>query len=368
MEESLKDYYRILGVGTDADAKKIKAAYRKLARENHPDTKQAHDKAEAEERIKEINEAYDVLGDTKKRAEYDQLREAMRHPQRRHAAGAGNRQGYGDFSGGAPFASGSPFGNGAPFGGGFASDDDGSWRWEGGNLDAETLRDLLGGFFGRTATAEGRPGKSSFGIGGQDPRTVPVAGSDVESEIVLPLLDAFRGTRRKIRLSIGSALDGATGRNPAAQRSKERTLEITIPSGVRDGSVIRIAGQGSPGSGGAPAGELLLTVRIQPDERFTLIEDDVETTLALRPEQAALGCQTPVQTLDGTVRLTVPPHSRAGHRLRLAGKGWPKRNGSRGDLLVRIRIDLPDKLTARELALYKQLAQLREDDFTHRPA
>jgi len=361
MEEGLKDYYRVLGVGADTDAKKIKAAYRKLARENHPDTKQARDKASAEARIKEINEAYEVLGDAKKRAEYDQLREAMRHPQWRKAAGAGSRQGFGGFSGGTPFPSGSPFGNGAPFGGGYASDDDESWRWEGGNLDEETLRDLFGGFFGRTATAEGRPGKSSFGFGGQDPRTMAVAGSDVESEIVLPLLDAFRGTRRKIRLSTGSASDGAAGRNAAAQRSKERTLEITIPPGVRDGNVIRIAGQGGQGSGGAPAGDLLLTVRIQPDERFSLIGDDVETTLTLRPEQAALGCQAPVQTLEGTVRLTVPPHTRSGHRLRLAGKGWPKRNGSRGDLHVRIRIDLPDSLTARELALYRQLAQLRED-------
>ncbi len=350
MEESLKDYYRILGVGADADAKKIKAAYRKLARENHPDTKQVRERPAAEERIKEINEAYDVLGDQKKRAEYDQMREMMRNPQWRRTGGAGTARGSGGFA------------DGSPFGGGFASQGNGGWQWEGGDLDAEKLRDLFGGLFGRTATAEGRSARSPFGFGGQDRHTMAVTGSDVESEIELPLLDAFRGARRKLRLSTGSSSDGTSGFGGASKPARARTLEVAIPPGIRDGSVIRLAGQGGAGTGGAPAGDLLLTVRIQPDERFSLIGDDVETTLTLRPEQAVLGCQAPVQTLDGTVRLTVPPHTRAGHRLRLAGKGWPKRNGSRGDLHVRIRIDLPDNLTARELALYRQLAQLRGDD------
>lgn len=351
MEEGLKDYYRILGVEADADAKKIKAAYRRMARENHPDTKPAREKAAAEERIKEINEAHGVLGDPKKRAEYDQMRaamrEAMRQPKRRRTRSDASPQGFDGYSAASPFA------------GGFSSD--GSGGWERGEIDPETLRDLFGSLFGgaRPKGPSGAGAFDAFGYPAEDRYPTASPGPDLESEIELPLLEAFRGTKRKIRLSGGS--DTAFPPDAAKRRSRDRTLEVAIPPGVRDGVVIRLKGQGGAGVDGAPNGDLLLTVRLMPDERFTLQGDDVETTLTLRPDQAALGCQLPVQTLDGTVRLTVPPHSRSGHRLRLAGKGWPSRNGSRGDLHVRLRIDLPDSLTLRELALYRQLAEIREN-------
>ena len=354
MEATLKDYYRVLGVSKNAEEKEIKTAYRKLARQHHPDTKAGKDKAAAEERIKEINEAYGVLGDKKKRAEYDQLMEELRNPRR------SGRSGF------------------AP-GAGFAPAQDGGYtfRWEGGNstdgMDPSMFGDLFSDLFGNgrmnnfSDLFKGREGsKRSFrGTPGDSDRrgwstdAEFESGQNYESEVELTLEEAYRGGSRTMRFSTGDSENGSRGSGTG--QGTVRTLEVNIPPGIREGSVIRLRGQGMKGLGGGAAGDLLLTVRLRPDKQFKLEGDNVETELSLRPDQAVLGCQVPVATLDGRVRLTIPPMTRNGHRMRLQGKGWLRKQGGHGDLFVRIRIDVPDHLTEKEKRLYRQLAEERKE-------
>lgn len=346
----MKDYYRVLGVAKDAGEKEIKTAYRKLARQHHPDTKSGKDKSTAEERIKEINEAYEVLGSKEKRAEYDQLMEALRNPRR------------------------SP-GRGFAPGAGFRPTQDGGYtfHWEGGegmdpDMFGSLFSDLFGegrmnsfsDLFGRSASRDKPFGRTSgerspYGwASGQAAST----GQSFESEVQLTVEEAFRGGHRTLRFSTEATVGGGSSRGNG--QGTVRTLEVNIPPGVREGSVIRLQGQGAKGQGGGPDGDLLLTVRLQQDPHFRLDGDTVEIEVAVRPEQAVLGCKLPVRTLDGRVELTIPPMTHSGHRLRLAGKGWPIRQGGRGDLLVRIRIDLPEHLTDKEKRLYRQLAEERK--------
>ena len=353
MEATLKDYYRVLGVAKDASEKEIKTAYRKLARAHHPDTKTGKDKEAAEERIKEINEAYGVLGTKEKRTEYDGLMEALKNPRR--TAGRG-------FSPGA----------------GFRPSQDGGYtfHWEGGEgMDPEMFGDLFSDLFGSGrmnnfsdlfggssggASRENPFGRSADGRSARGWSSAPQAsaGQHVESEVQLSVEEAFEGGRRTLRFSTAEA-DG--GQGAANGRGAIRTIEVNIPPGVRDGSVIRLQGQGTRGFGGGPDGDMLLTVRLQPNPHFRLDGDTVETEVSVRPDQAVLGCQIPVRTLDGRVRLTIPAMTRNGHRLRLPGKGWHRKQGGRGDLLVRVRIDLPDHLSEKERKLYRQLAAERKE-------
>ncbi len=359
MEATLKDYYRVLGVAKDAGEKEIKTAYRKLARAYHPDTKSGRDKEAAEERIKEINEAYGVLGSKEKRAEYDELMEALKNPRR--AAGRG-------FAPGAGFRP--------------AQDGGYTFHWEGGEgMDPEMFGNLFSDLFGEgrmnnfsdlfggAGRGASRENPFARSAGGRNPRgwssePQATAGQHFESEVQLTVEEAFEGGRRTLRFTTSDADSGqgaANGRNAGNGRGSVRTLEVNIPPGVRDGSVIRLQGQGSKGHGGGPDGDMLLTVRLKPDARFKLDGDAVETEISVRPDQAALGCQIPVKTLDGRVRLTIPAMTRNGHRLRLPGKGWPRKQGGRGDLLVRVRIDLPEHLSEKEKKLYRQLAEERKD-------
>ena len=358
MEATLKDYYKVLGVEKGASEKEIKTSYRKLARQHHPDTKAGKDKDAAEERIKEINEAYGVLGDAKKRAEYDQLMAALKNPR---------RAGSGGFAPGAGFKP--------------TSDGGYTFHWEGGDgadgIDPSMFGDLFSDLFGN-----GRAGNFSDLFRGRETRRNPFAGTSAEtasrasrrgwssepasgsganyeSEVTLTIEEAYRGGTRTMRFSTDEPDGGRTGSDGG--RGSVRTLEVNIPPGVRDGNVIRLQGQGMKGYGGGPAGDLMMTIRLRPDKQFKLEGDDVETTLMLRPDQAALGCQIPVKTLEGRVRLTIPAMTRNGHRMRLQGKGWPRKKGGRGDLFVRIHIDLPEHLSEKELRLYRQLAEERKE-------
>ena len=303
-----RDYYEVLGIPTGATADEIQQAFRKLARKYHPDVNK--DPA-AEELFREINEAYQVLHDPKQRARYDRFGEDFRRIP----------EGYEDMAG----AGAAGFRGGADRrGGGFRADEsaDGfGWSYEGGDID---LEDLFGGMFG------GR------GAG-------PIAGADQEAELPLTVEAAYRGGQQSITLS------GPDG---------PRRYDVNIPAGVVDGQRIRLAGQGGRGRGNAAAGDLYLVVRLQPDSRFRVDGRDLYVTLSVSPSEAALGATVPLRTPADDTKVTVPPGSSSGRRLRLRGQGMPRRRGEPGDLYAELRVVVPSRLTDRERELYEELAQV----------
>jgi curved DNA-binding protein len=301
-----KDYYKILGVDRNASEKEIKRAYRKLAKEYHPDRNPGDKRAE--ERFKEINEAYEVLSDPEKRAKYDQLGASYRAWQQQGAPG-----GF-DWS---QWMSGSP----------------GSVRVEFGDLD-----DLLGGFseffnaiFGGPSTRTRR----------REPfvRT-PRRGRDVEYPVSISLAEAYHGASRILQL------DG-------------RRIEVKIPAGSKTGTKVRIPGHGEAGA--AQAGDLYLRVRVEEDPRFRREGDDLHTEARVDLYTAVLGGEVEVDTLAGPVVLTIPPGSQPGRKFRLRGRGMPKlgRSGEYGDLYVTLKVEIPRDLSAEERELFEKLARLR---------
>jgi curved DNA-binding protein len=307
------DFYQILGVPPDASQDDIQRAYRKLARTYHPDVNQDPG---AEDRFKEVSEAYDVLSDSDTRRRYDAFgRDFRQVPEgvdpetwRRARAGAG-----------------AGAGRGGP--GGFSFSE--------GDLGDIDLDDLLGGLFGR----RGRPGR---GWG-------PIPGADQEAEIELTVEEAYRGGRRSITLS----RDGA-----------RRSFDVTIPAGVTNGQRIRLAGQGGRGSDGARNGDLYLIVRVAPHPRYRLDGRDLYVELRLAPWEAALGTSVVADTPGGEVKVKVPGSTSSGRRIRLAGRGLPNPKGRAGDLYAEARIMVPPKLSRAEKRLFEQLAA--ESDFDPR--
>lgn len=295
-----KDYYDTLGVNRSASEADIKSAYRKLAKKYHPDKNQGDDSAA--EKFKEIGEAYAVLSDAEKRKLYDQYGHTGSIPQ-------GAYEGYGgsaDFSG-ADAGQFSDFFQGLF---GAAGGRGGGFRTGGGQVD---LEDLLGGFGGGRRFVQ-----------------------NVEGELSVTLQEAFSGTEQTIQVG-------------------DRRMQVRIPPGTHDGTRLRLAGQ-APGNG-----DVLLTVRVLPDNRFELDGDDVYTTLEVPVPVAAIGGKRKVATLRGNIELTVPPASSGGRTLRLRGQGWPRSGGGAGDLYVRLQLGLPGKLSEREQELYRELAQLSRE-------
>jgi curved DNA-binding protein len=288
-----RDYYEVLGVPRTATAEEIKRAYRQLARKHHPDLKPAAERAGAAERFKEINEANEVLSDPDKRARYDAL--------------------------GPNWKSGMDF---TPPPGAGQNTVHVSGDWE----DLGDVSDFFASLFGRGA-ARGERGNTR----------VVFPGSDVEAELLLTLEELLRNSRRRLQLPGG------------------RTIEVEIPRGVRDGTVLRLAGQGEPGPNGGPPGDLYLRVRLRPHPRYRVAGDDLETDLSLWPWQAVLGGEVRVDTLDGPVTLTVPPGTQSGKRLRLRGRGLPRAGGQRGDLYAIVRVVIPERPTAAERTAYEAL-------------
>jgi curved DNA-binding protein len=302
MAVKFRDYYEVLGVPRTATPEEIKRAYRKLARRHHPDLQPPAERTKASERFKEINEANEVLSDPEKRAKYDAL--------------------------GPDWKSGMDFSTqpGQPGGGwSTAESEDGQ--------DFGAFSDFFSSLFGRQSGFGGGHGRAAAGG-----TRIVFPGSDVDAELPLTLDEVLRGGRRPITLPGG------------------RTLDVRIPLGAREGTVLRLAEQGEPGMGGAPPGDLLLHIRLIPHPRYRVMGDDIEMDLPLWPWQAALGAQVRTETPDGAVNLTIPVGTQAGRRLRLRGRGLPKGSGGDcGDLYTVAKIVIPEKPTAAELEAYEML-------------
>ena len=332
MAVKYRDYYEILGVPRTAAADEIKKAYRRLARKHHPDVNPG-DKG-AEEKFKEINEAYAVLSDPEKRRRYDQL--------------------------------GAAWENGADF-----TPPPG---WETVEMDWEDIGDVFGGrgeafdFSDFFTTLFGARRRTRPGAG------FTTKGRNVEAEITLGLAEIHRGGKKTI--SIDGAENcpecGGTGRRdrracPACRGrgyvQRRRQMEVNIPLGVREGTMIRLAGQGNPGAGGGPPGDLYLRVKLRPDSRFTILgDDDIQLELPIAPYEAVLGAKVRVPTLDGAVEMGIPGGSQAGRRLRLRNQGLNRRDGGRGDLYVKLKIVVPRQPTEGERELYARLASASSYD------
>lgn len=293
-----KDYYKILGVSRDAKPEDIKRAYRRLARKYHPDVSKERD---AEARFKEINEAHEVLKDPEKRAAYDSL-------------GSGWQAGQ-DFH--------------PPPGGGFEQREF-HFRPE----DMGQFSDFFASLFGR-------------GFRGAETRRR--RGEDQNARLRIELAEAYRGATRQVRLD--EPVVGADGRIT----SRSRTLNVRIPPGVTQGQQIRLAGQGAPGLGGGPAGDLYLEIDLAPHELFRVDGKDIHVQVPIAPWEAALGASIPVPTLGGPVNLKVPPGSQSGRRLRLKGRGLPGQPP--GDELAELEIVTPPAHTDAEKAFYRRMAE-----------
>jgi curved DNA-binding protein len=308
---TFRDYYEVLGVPRGAGDDEIRSAYRKLARTYHPDVNK---EPGAEDRFKEISEAYEVLRDPEKRARYDQL---------------GANWKAGEDVGGASGFGGSGQGG---FGSGQGGFGDVRVEFGDGNGFSDFFESLFGG--------GGGPGaRRSTGFDGFSTR-----GGDQEATLEVTLEEAAKGGRRKISLGDG------------------RDYEVNIPAGVRDGQRIRLAGEGGTGAGGGPSGDLFLRVRIKPQRRFRVDGSDLHVELPVAPWEAALGASVEVPTLDGTARVKVPAGSSSGRRLRLKGEGMPGPGKGRGDLFAQVKIVVPKELSKRERELFESLAESSDFD------
>jgi len=301
-----KDYYDIIGVKRDASQDEIKRAYRKLARKFHPDVSK---EADAEARFKELGEAYEVLKDPEKRAAYDQL-------------GA-------DWKNGQDFRPPPDWDQGFEFhGGGFTE------------ADSEQFSDFFESLFGRQ---EFRGGPRARAGGG----AYRGHGQDSHARILIDLEDAYTGATRMLTMKHTEL--GADGR----PHIKERTLNVRIPKGVREGQHIRLAKQGGPGIGGGEAGDLYLEVGFNPHARYHVEGKDVYLDLPVAPWEAALGAKIKLPTPSGSVDLTIPPNSSGGRKMRLKGRGLPSKQP--GDLYVVLKIALPKADTDETRAAYRDL-------------
>lgn len=327
MSVEFKDYYTILGVARGASDDEIKKAFRKLARQYHPDV--AKDKKTAEEKFKEINEAYEVLGNPENRRKYDTLGANWKQ-------GAGFQpppgwEGYG----------GQPGGNGRR--GRRAKTADGT-EYEF-HFGGTGFSDFFEQFFGR------QQGAGGFGSDAADDsaRSFAQRGSDVEGEISVSVDEVLHGSVRSVSFQ---RVNSRTG------ESETHRFKVRIPPGVQDGQLIRLAGKGETGFGGAAAGDLYLRVRVAAHPEFQVQGSDLLVDLDLAPWEAVLGTTVSVKTLEGSVSVRIPPGTNAGQQLRVRRHGLPRgQSGERGDLFVRLSIQLPESLTAEERSLWEQLAE-----------
>jgi curved DNA-binding protein len=326
MAVKYQDYYDTLGVSRDASQEQIHAAYRKLARKYHPDINKSSD---AEDKFKRIGEAYEVLRDPEKRKRYDALGENWKAGQdftpppgwdffnfgrstRSRTGNGGNGFGFRIFDG---------FGD-SPFSG-----------------FSDFFETLFGG------------GTGGFGSRGQDQtRNQRLRGQDQEADITIPLEEAYRGTKRSVTLE-------STVADSGQPTGETKTLEVKIPAGTTDGQRLRLRGQGGQVFSGGTPGDLYLRVRIAPHPLFRLKGSDLELDAPVAPWEAALGARIEVPIIGGKASVSLKPGTQSGQRLRLRGKGFPRKSGGHGDLYVKIRIEVPKSLSPRERQLFEELSK-----------
>lgn len=330
MNTDFKDYYKILEVDRKATEQEIKTAYRKAARKYHPDLHTKSEKTASEEKFREINEANSVLSDAGKRAQYDDLVEKRQNGQKWQAP----------------------------------PPDTGTYdNYTGGGMNANDFSDFFASMFGREGTDGSR---RDFR---QERRT---RGQDIESELELTMAEAYLGGQKTIQFSIRERCPGCGGTGSVSQKicqtcsgtgtkTVSKILDVKIPRFIRDGNKIRLKGQGGEGFSDGDKGDLLLTVIIRPDADFILKGNDLETAVTINPEQAVLGCKIFIKTIDGKVKVTIPPMFHNGQKLRLKSKGWPDQDGNRGDEYVKIMIDIPDSLMTTEQEIYQHLADMKKE-------
>lgn len=308
MSAQFRDYYKTLGVSKSATPAEIKSAFRKLARQFHPDT--AKDKKVAEEKFKEINEAYEVLGDPEKRKRYDDF-------------GSNWQQGpppRGPFGGG----SAGGFRQSAPRSG---TDDDFEF---GGTGFSDFFEQMFGGRRG------GRGGFAGFG-------QAPQRGQDVEADLLVSLEEALSGSTRQISFRRGPS-------------KKLETYTVKVPQGIREGQRIRLAGQGGSGASGGGSGDLYLRVKFQRHPDFEIEGGDLYYDLEVPAWDAVLGCEQTVPTLGGRAKLKIPAGTQTGKKFRLPGMGIPVGDGKRGDLYAAVSITVPNNPSPKERAIWEELA------------
>ncbi len=330
MSVQFEDYYKVLGVSRDASQDEIRKAFRKLARKYHPDV--SEDKEAGEEKFKQINEAYEVLGDAEKRKKYDRL-------------GANWKQGQ-DFSGG---------GGGNPFGGGFGGG--GRGRSQSFQFDGSTgFSDFFESMFGQR-TAGGGGGTDPFGGAyGQAPRSPrPAKGADIEADLLVTLDEVMNGATRQLQLN----------RPDEDGELKKSTVRVNIPKGVSQGQNIRLAGLGQPGYHGGSAGDLYLKARFARHPEYRLRGSDLIHDLELAPWEAALGAELPVPTPHGRVKLKIPAGTQPDTEMRLRGKGLAKGTDDHGDLYIAISVVIPSELSDEAKEKWQALADA--SDFDPRP-
>ncbi|VVM06888.1 DnaJ C-terminal domain-containing protein [Methylacidimicrobium tartarophylax] len=309
-----RDYYKILNVPRSASPEEIRSSFRKLARQYHPDV--AKDKKKDEEKFRQINEAYEVLGDPEKRKRYDQLGAAWQEGQ--------------EFQPPPQWRSGT--------------------RWTqtpedfGFHVGGTGFSDFFEAFF-----ADGGSLGSLFGHHRPSRMGMPRAGADVEADLAITLEEALHGTSKALLLRRQQS--GKPG-------GRTQTYHVSIPAGVREGQRIRMAGQGQPAPAGGRPGDLFLRIRYAKHPYFRVEGSDLLYELELPPWSAALGTQADIPALGGKARLRIPPGSSSGQKFRLAGLGMPRKEGGRGDLYVTLTIRMPKSPTPEERALWEKLAQV----------